>query len=470
MRSLHVLVVSSLLLLSLLPALPSAAAHSVTTGNSCRYYHTVDDPYPSCAFVCRPGDAVYMQASSQSQVGDSVHAAGECGGVYVVCGGSGGNGCWTTSAGSAGSVAVGRCYAISPRTNGACVAGPPAVAGLVGSATRAAWSGEYSAASFVQYGYDSAKRAAGDPVGEAGRQVAWALGWVGFVTGTVNGVAGPYVALAQDPDGDGATTQAEATSSSDPLSGASRPTTDDDGDGRQNQQEQTRLHAMGVLRSPDVRATAADHAWIHFGEPGATASLTSPSGATLRVTYAPAPTPGGACPGELPAPADRLARDCLVPAVARVSLSGVVESARRADDPAASVPASWFKVACTPSPYAPAASTASCLVGAAVDGTWTLQPAPQAPRASVQAKVPAGMLVSVQGKAYRDVAADSGDIATTGNGQNSRDALMPYRLWNWDRQAPGTTHDACSGGLAAPCMTEAGPVEHPISATWFVGA
>ena len=216
-----------------------------------------------------------------------------------------------------------------------------------------------------------------------------------------------------------------------------------------------------------MRASASDHAWLHFGAPGATATLASPSGATLRVTYAPT-TPAG-CPPALPAPAeDVLARCVSVPAVARVSFAGSIGPARAAHDPGLALPASWFHVVCTPSPYAPAAE-GPCLVGAAVDGTWTLTPAQQGPRARLQPKAPAGMLVSVQGKALHDVAPDSGDITSTGSGQNSRDPLMPDRLWDWHKQAPWTTYAACSGGLAAPCTTESGIEERPLAATGYVG-
>ena len=297
----------------------------------------------------------------------------------------------------------------------------------------------------------------------------------GLVTSTVNGAIAtvqnhPAYATARDPDGDGVLTQDEATGRSDPTNGTSRPTSDDDGDGVQNQNEQTRAHAAGVLAHPKTRATAADHAWLHFGAPGATAALVSPTGAALRVTYA--PTPGPACPGALPRPVPQVLADCaLGPAVAKVAFDGTILAARQADNPSVGVPASAFQVSCTPAPLRPLAPPAGpCLVGAGVDGTWLLAPAQQGPRASVQPKAPGGMLVSVAGKTFADVDPLSGDITTTGNGQNNRDALMPLRLWNWHQQAAGTTYQACSGGLASPCATESPPEENGLFASVFAAA
>ena len=311
----------------------------------------------------------------------------------------------------------------------------------------------------VANGYRTASDTANSTVGTAVGLALWAAG-------TALGTADPYVRLAQDHDGDGYTTASEILGKSDPNSGASRPWSDDDGDGVQNQNEQSRAHAMGYLTHPLVRATSGDAAWIHLGIAGATAEITGPTGATMRVTYAPGA--GSACPGTLPKEPAVLLSDCSTPVVAQVNFAGQVVAARAAFNPAVGIPVSAFRVTCTPAPLAPLSGP--CLVGAAVDGTWRLSPAEQAPRLSVQAKVPAGMLVSIQGKAYRDVADDSGDITGSGSGQNSRDGTMPLRLWNWHRQAAWSTHAACSGGLAAPCLTESPPEESPGYLLTYVGA
>ena len=264
----------------------------------------------------------------------------------------------------------------------------------------------------------------------------------GTVLSAVNGaLAHPTVRGAQDTDADGTTTQDEILSGrSDPAAGGSRPTSDEDGDGVQNRDEQTRAHAMGLLVHPTVRVTAADRAWVHFPAPGATAALVAPTGATLRLTYL--PPPGAPCGASCPA------------VVAEFDLSGQVVAARLASNPAVLVPAAHFRASCTPSPFGPTTATA-CLLGAGADGSWLLRPAQQ------QGAGPAGMRVSIGGKTYDDVAPASGDIATTGTGQANRDPTMPARVWNWREQPAGTTHAACSGGLASPCATEAGQREHP---------
>ena len=268
-----------------------------------------------------------------------------------------------------------------------------------------------------------------------------------------------------DTDGDGAPDAQEAASSSDPASAASRPTTDDDNDGVQNQDESTRLHAMGHLQSPAVRASAVDRVTAHFGVPGATLTLTAPTGARMSVTYQPAGV--GTCPGTPPREAGAIVHDCALPVVATFDLAGGFVSARGAFEPDVTVPAGAFRVVCTPA--GATGPPASCLAGAGADGTWLLTPPQQAPRASTQARLPGGTLLAVQGKTYNDVAVDSGDVTATGSGQNSRDAFMGARAWNWQRQAPGTTHDACSGGLAAPCLTESPPQESPLYALLFLG-
>lgn len=312
---------------------------------------------------------------------------------------------------------------------------------------------------------DAASGAVGTVTGAVDGAIATVQGQVASLIATVTG--SPYYRLATDPDGDGTASHDEVLARSDPASAASRPDTDDDGDGVQNRDEQTRAHAAGLLIHPRVRATASDRMVVHLGAPGSSASVTSPTGASLRVTYVGGPGPD--CPGPLPKEPGLLLEDCLSPpAVVQVGFGGDILSARAAYDPSVALPASAFRVACTPPPMAPTAT--GCLVGAAVDGTWLLQPAAQGPRLSVQAKVPAGMLVEIAGKVFDDVAPDSGDVRAGGSGQNSRDALAPLRLWNWHRQAAGTTYAACSGGLVAPCASEGPAVENVASSLVFVGS
>ena len=269
---------------------------------------------------------------------------------------------------------------------------------------------------------------------------------------------------AYDADRDGHNDTHEARSWSDPTSAASTPDADDDGDGIANRNETSRAHAAGAVRSPAVRVAATDTVTAHFGAPGATLRLTSPGGARMSVTYL--PTAGGACPGAPPRPVPDVAADCQAanaPAVATFDLAGTFLGARRADDPSVAIPTSRFLVACADP--RDGGAIADCLVGTAADGSWLLEPAHQAPRASAQPRTPAGMQVTIGGKTFHDVAPDSGDLTAGGNGQNSRDALMPLRLWNWHKQADGATYAACSGGLASPCLIDAPPQESLLYAT-----
>ena len=262
-----------------------------------------------------------------------------------------------------------------------------------------------------------------------------------------------------DQDGDGVKESDEARGHSDPTRPQSTPSSDDDGDGVANRDEASRLHASGVITGPAVRVTASDRVTFHFGAPGATATVRGPGGERMSVTYLPGE--GQDCPGSVPRVVGDVVEDCTRPVVATFDLAGGLVSARAASDPSLAVDASAFRVSCS------AGARLACLLDAAMDGTWVVTPAQQAPRASAQAKVPAGWAATLGGKTFVDVASDSGDITTGGSGQNSRDALMPVRLWNWHTQAPGTTYAACSGGLAAPCATEAPPQESALYALVF---
>lgn len=270
--------------------------------------------------------------------------------------------------------------------------------------------------------------------------------------------AGVPFPATPDTDGDGEADVNETRRNSDPLNPASRPGSDDDADGVENRNESTRAHALGFVRGPAVLVAPSDTVTAHFGAPGATLTLTGPSGARMSVTYQPAGTPS--CPGTPPRTAGDVVHDCALSVVATLSLRGDVLSARGAHEPAITVPASAFVVRCARPLLV--GTPPDCLVGTAVDGSWLLEPAEQAPRASVQLKVPSGTRLDVGGKVFDDVAPDGGDVTATGSGQNSRDALMAYRLWNWHEQAAGTTYQACSGGLAAPCATEAPPEENAL--------
>ena len=206
---------------------------------------------------------------------------------------------------------------------------------------------------------------------------------------------------------------------------------------------------------PAASASASDGVWAHFPMPGARVTLVSPEGAPMTILYEPVGHLDCALPVFLPPDA----LDCFVSAVAHVDLSGRVVSARRAHEPDVPVSAASFHVACSPR-VAGAPSPAfvggleprACLDGVAADGTWTLAlPVDHRARAT-------GARLEIAGKTLDDVAPVGGDVTTNGSAAFSRDATSVVRSWNWHLQTE-PAHQACSGGLVAPCPTDGGPKE-----------
>ena len=374
----------------------------------------------SCDFPCLPGDTIVIEVRPYRPTPWPIALWGDasCGGVMATCNQVGP--CTATSAGTSTSASMGLCR-VDMRSVAVCYsrrAQPP---------------------------QDVVAEAA---TGAAGLAVGTALWGAGVALGTADSL--------NDHDRDSHRVPEEATGNSDPLNGGSRPTSDDDGDGVQNKDERSRAHAATTLvGNARARATSSDRVTFHFGHAGASATVRSPEGNLMTVTYTAASVSSG-CPPPVVVSIPDLSPCMAPPAVATFGLAGDFVSARRADQPATSVPASAFAVACTPR------ASGRCLDGVGMDGTWTFVPATQALALSTAAKVPAGFAAVIGGKTYQDVAPDSGDILGSGSGENNRDPLMPARLWNWHEQAPGATQDACSGGLAASCLTESAHAENAL--------
>ena len=416
MRPLPLLAAASLLL-TLLPFVPTAAA--VPSG-ACPILFTSEVPAQSCTFVCFPGQRLYVFADTTASGFQWPRLRATCGGAEAVCQAQGG--CTAYSPDAATSQGIGLCIAETLYVRGFCATdGPPEA--------PATWAAGFALAT--------------------GQEVAW------DAYATAVGLANGAVALALDSDRDGFQVHTEVQGNSDPTNAASKPTNDDDGDGLQNKDERSRAHALtGAVGNPAVRTGTLDRATFHFGHAGARATLRSPEGYAMTMVYLPPPGASPGCPPTITVSVPDLS-PCSPPVVATFRLDGVLVGARRADAPSVAVPASSFLVHCTPRVGVPGA----CLGNVGADGTWHVAPATQAPRASLQPRLPAGFELSIQGKTFNDVAPDGGDIATTGTGQSSRDALMPLRLWNWHHQPAGSTYQACSGGLAAPCLFESPPPE-----------
>ena len=375
-----------------------------------------------CQFACAPGDRVHVRAQGYMQDVWDVWGSASCGGAAVSC--SGWIVCEAASPGYAGLPGVGTCSS----------------AGHLRATCWAAHEGQVDVAAGLAFG------AAGLAVGTALWGAAVALG---------------AVDSASDHDRDSHRAPEEITSHSDPLNGGSRPWTDDDADGVANRDERSRLHAAsGLVANALARTTSSDRVTFHFGHAGARATVRSPEGHVMTVVYASAQTGPGCPPAVAIAVPD--ASPCTAPpAVATFSLAGDFAGARRAHEPGVAVPASAFVVLCS------ARASGRCLDGVGMDGTWTFVPATQAARATLQPKAPAGFAAVLGGKTFVDVAADSGDIQGGGSGQNTRDALMPIRLWNWHVQGWGATYHACSGGVAAPCSVESQPQESLLSSRQY---
>ena len=387
--------------------------------SSCSTVRTND-----CQFPCLPGDRIHVRV--QGWLGPwlgTVSGTATCGGQSTSCADY--MDCHATSPGLAGAAAVGLCSAAT-EFRATC------------------WSAREGQPSMVE-------------------GAVW--GAVGTALGVANQGAGIALATADsvsDHDRDTHRAPEEATSNSDPLNAASRPTSDDDGDGIQNKDERSRAHAASALvANAFVRTTASDRVTFHFGHSGARATVRSPEGNVMTITYVATQASAG-CPPAVAIGVPDLSPCLAPPVVATFSLAGDHVASRRAFEPATSVPASAFVVSCPPR------ASGRCLEGVGLDGTWTFVPATQAPRATLQPKAPAGFAAVLGGKTFKDVAADSGDILGTGNGQNTRDGLMPLRLWNWHLQAAGSTYQACSGGVAAPCYLESQPQESVLGSRQYL--
>ena len=283
-----------------------------------------------------------------------------------------------------------------------------------------------------------------------------ANGAVATVTGTVL----PVVALAQDPDRDGHDAPAEALGRSDPANGASRPTSD--GDGVQNQDERTRLHARGPLVGNALARTApGDKVTFRLGHAGARATVRSPEGDAMTVPDAPREVGSGCPPSVTISVPDASA--CTMPVVASFSLAGGFLAARRAHDPGAAVPASAFVVLCSPRTL----GAGTCLQGVGADGAWQPVPATHAAR-DAPAEDPR-RLRGLLGKTSNDVAADGWRHRhDRQRAERPRRALARAPV-DWHLQAAGTTPHACSGGLASPCLSDGAPRESVFQGRPFLG-
>ena len=374
-----------------------------------------------CFFPCLPGDRVVVRATFYTTWNGLIYGAASCGGAHAVC--DDWVPCSATSAGTAAPPAgVGTCTS-SRNTFAICYAirGTPPT----------------------------------ETVGEAAQTAIDIVNAVpGIVLGAVDGVS--------DHDRDTHRAPEEVTSNSDPLNAGSRPTSDEDGDGVQNKDERSRVHATSTLVANALaRTTSADRVTLHFGHSGARATVRSPEGNVMTITYVATQASAGCPPAVAIAVPDAAA--CLAPpAVATFSLSGDLVSARRAEQPAVSIPAGAFVVSCG------IRAAGRCLEGVGMDGTWTFVPATQAASLMNQAKLPAGFVAVIGGKTYSDVSPASGDIRGSGNGEENRDPLMPLRVWNWHHQAAGTTLHACSGGLGSSCLLDSSPQEAPLESRQYL--
>ena len=395
------------------------AALGPDAATSCAAYYL-----NSCQFPCLAGDYVVVRVQAFRSGGGTYWGSGTCGGASASC-----SDWWPCTA-----------------TSSTQASGPS-----VGTCTTDMVSVAICYSRRAQPPQETAIQTA---MGAAGLAVGTALWGAGVALGTADSVS--------DHDRDSHRAPEEATSNSDPLSAASRPTSDDDGDGIQNRDERSRAHAAsGLIANALVRTTSSDRVTFHFGHPGARATVRSPEGNVMTITYVSTQAAAG-CPPAVAIGVPDLSPCLAPPAVATFSLAGDFVGARRASEPGTAVPASAFVVLCSPR------ASGRCLDGVGIDGTWTFFPATQAARATLQPKAPAGFAAVLGGKTFVDVAADSGDILGTGSGQNSRDALMPLRLWNWHLQGAGTTYQACSGGLVAPCLADSPQQERMLESRQYI--
>lgn len=159
---------------------------------------------------------------------------------------------------------------------------------------------------------------------------------------------------------------------------------------------------------PAGYTVATDSVWAHLA-PYSAARVVAPDGRQMLIRYEPAQDAASCASSSSPG-------DCAAPAVIEVGLDGAIHWARLAFPPATGLPKGRFVVE-------------GSLVGAPVDGTWTLDSARNT------MGLPAGMRLTVSGKTFDNVAADTEPIQGAGSGSFAGGSAPYARTWNWHIQS-----------------------------------